>query len=200
MAENEFGAISLLLTETPILGGSRSTANAASSSSRFLSEDTFPSAKLMCVSLPSMVVPFRFLCLYSGAVNMHRIGRKFAAVAALLALLLPGFSALAENLSAANVSSCCGTAYCPIHHRPARNLQKDKSDCDSMGNPGNGDCSVSACDVEQSPAVGTPLFILVAPVTLSVPAPVEFAPSTVALFSPYAVIIPLTPPPRIIPS
>jgi hypothetical protein len=140
-------------------------------------------------------------CAYTlAADNMWGFWRKFGAVAAILALLLPGVSVFAEALSSAELPACCNTFYCPVHHRQARNLQKDKSDCGSTGNSGNGDCSMRACDVAQSPAVGTPSFVLVAPVTLSVPAAVEFVLATVALFSPSTVVIPLTPPPRIIPS
>jgi hypothetical protein len=127
-------------------------------------------------------------------------GRKFAAVAALLALLLPGLSVLAEALSAGDLPSCCGTTYCPVHHRQAHDPQKDKSNCPSMGIPGSKDCSMRACDAAVSPAVGATAFVLVVPVALSRPVAAGSAPSTAAFFSPFAVAVPLTPPPRAIPS
>lgn len=128
---------------------------------------------------------------------MRGMGRKFAAVAALLAMLLPGFSILAEALSAASLPSCCNTVYCPLHHRQSGDTQKDKHNCDSLGIPGQHDCSMRACDVPQDPAVGSPSFVLVTPVSLTVPAPSQDAPTASKLFAPSASAIPLTPPPRI---
>jgi hypothetical protein len=127
---------------------------------------------------------------------MHGIGRKFAAVAALLALLLPGFSTLAEELSAADLPACCGTTYCPVHHRQVRNLQKDKSNCDSMGSPGQNGCSMRACDAASNPIVGTAVFVLVTPMTLRGPAVAGVAPVLASQFFLYVTTFPLTPPPR----
>lgn len=118
---------------------------------------------------------------------------------ALVALLLPGVSVLAGALSAADLPACCGTTYCPVHHRQLRDLQKDKSNCDSMGIPGH-DCSIRACDAAQTPMVGAVVFVLFAPVTLSGPAIAEAAPASVSRFSPYVAAVPLTPPPRLLPS
>ncbi|SRR5579871_628845 len=126
---------------------------------------------------------------------MCGIGRKFAALAALLAVLLPGVSILAETLAAA-VPVCCNTVYCPLHHRQSRDAQKDKHDCDSTGMPGQHDSSMRACDTPQAAAVGTASFILVANVSLSVPAAVKNAPVTKVLFAPFVFAVPLTPPPR----
>src|SRR5579864_1148484 len=114
-------------------------------------------------------------------------------------MLLPGLTTLAETLAAANLPACCNTTYCPVHHRQSRDLQKDKSNCDSRGMPAQKDCSMRACDTPQAPAVGTPSFVLVAPVTLSVPTAAEAAPLAAALFSPFVTAVPLTPPPRILP-
>jgi len=125
---------------------------------------------------------------------------KLAAVAALLALLLPGVSSLAETLSAADLPACCNAAFCPVHHRQGRNLQKDKSNCDAVGVPGQNDCSMRACDAPPNPAVGTALFVLVAPIALRGPAVAEPAPALVSRFFPYVTAIPLTPPPRTFPS
>ena len=126
---------------------------------------------------------------------MCGIGRKFVAVAGLLALLLPGFSILAGALTAADLPACCGTTYCPVHHRQFRDLQKDKSNCDSMGIPGH-NCSMRACDAASAPMVGAVIFVLVAPVTLSGPVVAEAAPALAFRFSPYVAAVPLTPPPR----
>lgn len=131
---------------------------------------------------------------------MRRALSKLAAVVALLALLAPGVSTLAETLSTGNLSPCCNTVYCPMHHRQTRNLQNDKSDCGSMGTTGQNGYSMRACDTAPNPAVGTAVFVLTAPVTLRGPA---FAESTLLLatreFLSVATIPPI-PPPRIIPS
>ncbi|MGA7795105.1 MAG: hypothetical protein WCA19_18865 [Candidatus Acidiferrales bacterium] len=131
---------------------------------------------------------------------MREILRKFAAIAALLALLLPGVSALAETLSAADLPACCDTAYCPVHHRQGRNLQGDKSNCDAMGIPGQNDCSMRACDSAPKPMVGTAAFVLVTPVALREPAVAEAASALAPLFFPYVATIPPIPPPRTFPS
>ena len=131
---------------------------------------------------------------------MRGILRKTAAIAAVLAMLSPGFSMLAETLSAAVLPTCCNTTYCPLHHRDSRSLQKDKSDCNAKGIPALQDCSMRACDSAQAPAVGTPLFVLTAPLTLTAPAAAEPAVSTVAPSSPFVFLVPLTPPPRFVAS
>jgi hypothetical protein len=125
---------------------------------------------------------------------------KLAALTAIVALLLPGVSALAETLSAADLPACCNTAYCPVHHRQGRNLQKDKSNCDVTGMPGHNDCSMRACDAAPNPIVGTAAFVLVTPVALRGPAIAEATPALAALFFPYVATIPLIPPPRTFPS
>jgi len=126
--------------------------------------------------------------------------RKFAAIAALLALLLPGVSALADTISAADLLACCNTAYCPVHHRQARNLQKDKSNCDAKSIPGQNDCSMRACDAAPNSIVGTAAFVLVTPVALRGPAIAEATPALASPFFPYVAAIPQTPPPRTFPS
>jgi hypothetical protein len=131
---------------------------------------------------------------------LPKIVRKLAAVAALLALLLPGVSAMAETISAADLLACCNTSYCPVHHRQARNLQKDKSNCDANGTPGQNDCSMRACDAAPNPIVGSAAFVLVTPVALRGPAIAEATPALSSLSFTYFASIPLTPPPRTFPS
>jgi hypothetical protein len=126
--------------------------------------------------------------------------RRLAAIAALLALFLPGVTALAERLSAADLPACCNTAYCPVHHRQMSNFQKDKSNCAAMGVPGQTDCSMQACDAASNPIVGTVAFVLVTPVALRRPTSAEAAPALASQFFPYVSAIPSTPPPRIFPS
>ena len=127
---------------------------------------------------------------------MRGVLRKIAATAAILAMLLPGFSILAETISAADLPACCNTTYCPLHHRDSRGLQKDKSDCNAKGIPAQQDCSMRACDSAQLPAVGTSVFVLTAPVTLPAPTTAEPAVAASFLFSPFVFAVPLTPPPR----
>ena len=155
-------------------------------------------------SLSHPVATFQGLCLYLllRSTPMRGFTRKLAAVTALLALLLPVFSLLAGTLAAGDLPACCGTAICPVHHRQMRDLQRDKSNCASNGTPGQRDCSMRACDAPQNPAVGTSAFVLLAPVrfALNVPAAEEAAPNSASRYSPSVAPIPLTPPPRTLPS
>ena len=114
---------------------------------------------------------------------MQKIVRKLAAMAALLALLLPGVSAWAETISAADSLACCNAAYCPVHHRQARDLQKDKSNCDAKGMAGRNNCSMRACDAAPNTMVGTAAFVLVTPVALRGPAVADTAPALASVFS-----------------
>ena len=127
---------------------------------------------------------------------MRKSVRKLAAIAALLALLLPGVSVMAESLSGIGLPACCNTAYCPVHHRQMSNLQKDKSNCDATGMPGQNDCSMRACDAAPNPIVGSAAFVLVTPVALRGPVIAEAAPALESQFFLYVATIPLTPPPR----
>jgi len=122
--------------------------------------------------------------------------RKFAAVLALLALLLPVVSTLAGTISAAGVPVCCNTNYCPLHRSSGNNSQKGAPDCPGKNMPGQSSSTVRACDSAPTAIVGTALFVLVTPTPLRAPVAVEAAyvpPShCVASF----VGMPLTPPPR----
>jgi hypothetical protein len=131
-----------------------------------------------------------------GTSELLKFLQKFAAIAALLALFLPGVSSLAVTLSAADLPACCNTSYCPVHHRQGRNLQKDKNNCDAISIPGQNDCSMRACDAAPNPVVGTALLVLVAPLALRGPAIAEAAPALASRFFPYVDAIPVTPPPR----
>jgi hypothetical protein len=134
-----------------------------------------------------------------GRPKLRKVVRKLAAIAALAALLLPGVSALAETLSAADLPACCNTAYCPVHHRQGRTFQRDKNNCDSMSIPGRGQCSMRACDSAPNPVVGTAAFILVTPVALRGPSIAEPTSTLASRPVPYVATIPLTPPPRAFP-
>ena len=129
--------------------------------------------------------------------SLQDIPRKLLAVAALLALLSASTPALADSLSASDSPACCNTAYCPVHHRQNRDMQKDKSNCDTAaGHPARTDCSIRACDASPSQAVGTGLFTLAAPITISYQATVQAAPLSMPSFVPFVVSLPSTPPPR----
>jgi hypothetical protein len=128
------------------------------------------------------------------------IARKLLAIAALLALLTASTPALAESLSASDLPACCNTAYCPVHHRQVRDMQKDKSNCDAQGNPARTDCSMRACDSTPNQAVGAAPFALAAPVAIFFDATVQAAPLSLSRFFPFVVSLPSTPPPRTLPS
>ena len=131
-----------------------------------------------------------------GRSELQKFVRKLAGTAALLALLLPSVSALAGTLSAGDLLACCNSTYCPVHHSRGRNFQKDKSNCDAMGIPGQHNCSLRACDAAPNPAIGLTAFILVTPVGLRGPSIAETALALTSEFSPYVAVRPLTPPPR----
>ncbi len=131
---------------------------------------------------------------------MRVIVHKFAAIVALVALLLPGISAMAESLSASDLPACCNTAYCPLHHRQMSEVQRDKSECGAIGSPGQRDCSMRACDAAPVPAVGTALLVLVTPIALRAPALAEATTAPGSQYFPSIVAIPLTPPPQTLPS
>jgi hypothetical protein len=123
--------------------------------------------------------------------------RKFVAIAALLALLLPCVSALAGTLSAASLPACCNSVYCPLHHNQGHGLQGGKSDCGGMGVPGKNGCSMRSCDAAPNPTiVGTAAFLLVAPYAIHVLTFAEAAPNASSQFLPYVVMVPAPPPPR----
>ena len=157
---------------------------------------------LVCHHLsPNVVTGYALrVCLAGDYPKLRETVRKLAAIAALLAVLSPGVSALTETLSAADLPACCNTAYCPVHHRQVRNFQKDKSNCDAMGTSGQNDCSMRACDAAPNIVVGTATFVLVTPVALRGPAIAEATPALASQFFPYVATIPLTPPPRAFPS
>jgi hypothetical protein len=131
---------------------------------------------------------------------MREILHKFAALIAIATLLAPVISILAESLSAADLPVCCNTTYCPVHHRQAREFQKDKSDCAGLGIPGHNDCSMRACDTAPKPVVGTAAYVMVTPIELRAPSVAEAAPALVSGSLAFLTAIPLTPPPRTFPT
>ncbi|HLJ22966.1 MAG TPA: hypothetical protein VKT71_02585 [Candidatus Acidoferrales bacterium] len=128
--------------------------------------------------------------------NVRKSLRKLAAMAGLLALLMPCVSVLAGTLSAAEVPICCNTAYCPLHHRPDPDSKTGKSDCDTMGNSGLTKSSLRACDPAQTAVASLGPVVLVGPVALRSPSAANGAPVFVSAFFPYFIAVPLSPPPR----
>jgi hypothetical protein len=132
--------------------------------------------------------------------RLRQVARKLQAVAALIGLLVATVPLLAESLSASSLPACCNTVYCPVHHHQAHQLQADKSICDSQGSFAGNDCAMRACDTAPNPAVGTLPFVLTAPLAMRGPAIAEPARVQAPRFFPLVVSIPLTPPPRTLPS
>jgi len=128
------------------------------------------------------------------------MARKLLAVAALFALAFATVPALTESLSASGLPVCCNTVYCPVHHRQVSEAQKDASNCDAQENPMRNNCSMRACDATSNPIVGSALFVLVTPLAMRSPASAEPARIQASRFFPFIVSIPLTPPPRTLPS
>lgn len=120
--------------------------------------------------------------------------RKLLAIVSLSGLLLASVPALAESLSAPNLPSCCNSIYCPMRHHQSGN--QDMPQCNMPGHSLQNDCSTHACDMAQNPAVGTPLFVLMAPVALAQSEGAEPAPIQGSPFFAYHLNLPLTPPPR----
>ena len=127
---------------------------------------------------------------------LRQVTRKLAAVAALFALLVANVPALADSLSVSSLPACCNTVYCPLHRGQSHDFQKDKSNCDPMGNPVRNDSSMRACDTAPGPVVGTAPYVLPAPFAMLGPASSEPARIQASQFFPFVVNIPLTPPPR----
>jgi hypothetical protein len=122
--------------------------------------------------------------------------RKFAAVVALSALLLPFVSALAGSVAAADLPACCNTNYCPLHHNGRNSSQKTTPECPGKNMPGQNSSTVRGCDSAPNAVVGTALFVLVAPLVLRAPAADEAAYVLPSRFFASFAVIPLTPPPR----
>jgi hypothetical protein len=160
-------------------------------------EKIFPSTHLLhpLVTATRKGYP-SFMVRARGASHLHVLVRKIAATVALLTLLLPGMSALAETLSASNLPACCNTSYCPLHHHDANSLQRDRKNCDSTGSPDRKDCSMRACDAVSIPIVGSALFVLVTPIAFRGPSPTEVDFSFAFQAVPFVTSFPLTPPPR----
>ena len=127
---------------------------------------------------------------------LREILRKFGAVAALLALVLPIVSTLAGTIAAADLTACCNTNYCPLHHNNRSNSNKDSPDCPGKSMPGQSTSTIRACDSAPNAIVGTALFVLVAPPALRAPAAVDTAVVFPFVSAVSFVSIPLTPPPR----
>jgi hypothetical protein len=127
-----------------------------------------------------------------------QFARKLQAIAALLALFIATVPALADSLSSPDLSACCTTSYCPVHHRKAQDLQRDKNKCDTQISSADNDCSMRACDTAPTPAVGTALFVLAAPMSISYRAIAEPAPILISEFFPFHLNSPSTPPPRML--
>ncbi len=132
--------------------------------------------------------------------KLRRIARKVQAVAALFAMLATGVAGLADSLPASGVPACCNTIFCPMHHSQAREQQRDKSICDSQGKSSGNECSMRACDTMTAPVVGTAPYVLIAPLAERIPASSESAQIRAPQFFPFITSIPLTPPPRTLPS
>ena len=135
-----------------------------------------------------------------GSMKLQQFARKFKAVAALSVLLAASIPSLTESLSASNLPACCNAVFCPMHHRQVRELQKNRSNCDAHSNPMRNDCSMRACDTTPSPVVGTGPFVLATPLAMRYPASAEPARIQAPRFFPFILSIPLTPPPRTLPS
>jgi len=131
-----------------------------------------------------------------GHPTLRGIIRKLAAIAALLALIVPGVASLAETLSAANLPACCNSNFCPLRHSQGRNLEKSRSDCSGMDASGQNDCSMRSCDASPNQIVGTAAFLLVAPYAIHGLTFAEAAPAAPSQFLPYVVLVPSPPPPR----
>jgi hypothetical protein len=135
-----------------------------------------------------------------GCMKLRQVAKRFLVAASFFALLTANVPGLAESLSASNLSTCCNSTYCPMHHYEAREQQTDKSNCHSHYNSAGNDSSMRACDTTTSALVGTAPFVLITPHTKRVPMRAEPTQMQATRFFPFVINIPLTPPPRILPS
>jgi hypothetical protein len=132
--------------------------------------------------------------------KLREMARNIQAIAALLALLATGVPALAESFASNNEPASCNTVFCPMHRGQARQGQAGKIDCNGQGGSGENNSSMRACDPTPNPVVGTAPFVLAVPFAMRYAANAE--PMTILApgFSPFSSSIPLTPPPRALPS
>jgi hypothetical protein len=128
--------------------------------------------------------------------SLRQIARKVLAVAALAALLIAGTPALAESLSTSNLPACCNNIYCPMRRGPARG---HRTICGAQGNFAGSSC-ICTCDATPPPVVGTAPYVLIAPIGIRYQATAEPAQISGPKFFSSVVSIPLTPPPRTLPS
>jgi hypothetical protein len=127
---------------------------------------------------------------------MGRDVRKFVAGLTLLALVAATLPASDALLTAAQVLACCNTSLCPLHHRPATTPQKDQSNCNGQGQPGQIPSTMRACDTTANQAVETALFVLVAPPAIQMAAPLQAAIISIPENFHSVILSPASPPPR----
>jgi hypothetical protein len=125
--------------------------------------------------------------------KLEQILRKFTAVMAVIGLLLISMPTLAEALAVPELPSCCNSIYCPMRHQ---NAHAPRGICNMQTHAAGNDCSMQACNMPANSAVGTALFVLVVPVTISSQTIAEPAPLLASLFFPFHLQNPSIPPPR----
>jgi hypothetical protein len=132
--------------------------------------------------------------------RLLQMTQKLQAVAALFALLVASVPALAESFGAVNMPAYCNIAFCPMHRGQSQQQRNDKSNCDGQSRQGENDCSMRACDTTSPLVVGTSPYVLATPLAIRYPASAEPARIQAVRFFTFIVSIPLTPPPRTLPS
>jgi len=133
-----------------------------------------------------------------GVINRtHKGSRSFVAACCLIAVALL-YAPLGAATLSAYTSSCCSSGQCPIrgphqHHAPA--TSEHAMDC-GHEMPGMASCSMSCCHNPDHPALTPAIFVLPAPVSISVSLSiVSVAPVSAASGSSLSPE-PLSPPPR----
>jgi len=125
--------------------------------------------------------------------------RKAGVALALLAVLASSFLGVVQSLAAAEVAVCCGTS-CPMHRHVPNDSRQDGHNCGSHGQSGSNDCSMRACQVPVSPAMGAAEYVIVAPLLPAFLQGAEPTPISNFLYLPSRLNLPTTPPPRSFPS
>jgi hypothetical protein len=87
-----------------------------------------------------------------------------------------------------------------MHRGQAQPGPDGKTDCNGQSGLGETDCSMRACDTTLSPVGGSVPFVLAAPIAMRQTANAEPMSIQAPGFSAFTSTIPLTPPPRALPS
>jgi hypothetical protein len=134
------------------------------------------------------------------------LGKRFAASACLLAVLLVWSPLWAAAVEASGMS-CCAGGMCAAHGHTRQNHEvqvqhepaQSPMNCEHHGRSGLASCAMSCCPESSHSYTASISFILPVPVIICVPVHKVAAPATLASTESLLTFKPLAPPPRTAP-